>query len=40
MNSENMGETQQTLGREIHTSQNIQEENELEWNNLKIHIKD
>jgi hypothetical protein len=35
-----MGQTQRTLGREIHTSQNIQEENGLEWNKLNIHIKD
>ena len=38
LSSENMGKTQGTLGREIHTSQNIQEENGLEWNELNIHI--
>jgi hypothetical protein len=38
LNSENMGETQRTLGREIHTSQNIQEEKELEWNKSNIHL--
>ena len=35
-----MGETQRTLRRDIHTNQNVQEESGLEWNNLKIHIKD
>jgi hypothetical protein len=38
LNSENTGETQRTLGRKMHTSQNIQEENGLEWNKSNIHL--